>query len=112
MASNAGCAEYVDCPILVLGSAITSQVEMGNYVSASLSLRPLFTVAISPVDLACSPGPTFKRTQQLVADSATIGDVLIAKWNLWIAGPLPLCLPSRQGPTNSTTLSDIYEEMQ
>ena len=87
LASNAGCAEYVDGPILALGSAITSQVEMNNFVSASLSTRRLFTVDISPVDLSCSTEPTSKRAQQLLVDSATIGDVLIGKWNLWISGP-------------------------
>lgn len=111
-ASNAGCAEYVDGPTPVLGATIAAQVEMDNFVSSSLSLRPLLAVDISPVYLACSADPTFMRTQQLVVDSATIGDVLLGKWHLRNACPSPLCFPIRQGSTRPTTLSDIYEEMQ
>ena len=73
---SAGCMEYVDGPILFLGSSITPQIEMRNFISAAASLQPLFTDAAPPIGLTCSTGNGSQRTQQIVVDSSTIGDIL------------------------------------
>ena len=84
---------------------------MHNFINAASFLKPSFAVAIFPFDLNCDPGEAIQWTQQLVIDSATIGDVLIGKWNVWIAGPLILRFPVNVASTPPVTLFDIYEEM-
>ena len=111
LASNAGSGEYTDGPIFMIGSSVTSQLEMQNSETAAASLKPLFTVAVFPFDLTCSPGNIFSWTQQLVIDSATIGDVLVGKWHVWISGPLLLRFPVNVATTPPTALFDVYGEM-
>ena len=47
----------------------------------------------------------------MAIDSATIGDVLVGKWHVWISGPWLLRFPVNVAATPPVTLFDIYEEM-
>ena len=94
-----------------MGPPITSQLEMGNFETASASSKPLFAIAVAPFDLTCSPGNSFRWAQQVVIDSASIGDVMVGKWHVWIFVPVLLRFPVNVADTPPTTLFDIYEEM-
>ena len=86
------------------------RMECRNFTSAAAPLRPLFTGAIFPFDATCSPGNVSQWGQQLVVYSATIGDVLIGKWNAWISVPFPLRFPIGQESTPPGTLSGVYQD--
>ena len=47
----------------------------------------------------------------MVIDSATIGDVLVGKWHVWISGPLLLRFPVNVASTPPTAIFDVYGEM-
>ena len=44
-------------------------------------------------------------------DSATIGDVLVGLWNIWISGPFDLAFPVDVASTPPQTLQDVYDAM-
>ena len=107
LAANAGSIEYVGGPIFLFGSLIASYIEMQNFTSDSVSLKHLFDVAIFPFDLTCSPGDVAQWTRQLVIESATIGDVLIGKWDVWIDVPFLLRSHADVASTPTAALSGV-----
>ena len=111
LASKAGSGEYIDGPVFIMGSSITSQLEMEHLESAASTVKPLFTIAVFPFGLTFYPGKSFNWTQQIVIDSATIGDVFVGKWKVWASGHITLRFSSNAASTPPVTLSDIYEEM-
>ena len=111
LAPNDGSEEYTDGHIFLMGSAIASQLEMANFETAAGTLKPLFTIDVSPFGLTCSPGTLFSWAQQLVIDSATVGDVFVGKWKVWISGPVLWRFPINIASTQPTTLSHVYDDM-
>ena len=97
LSTTAGCCEYIDGPILLLSCFPTSSIDIGNLEFTSRTTRPVFSGAISHMDpdtttrpTPPSPPPAPNRliwNQKLVIDSATIGDVLVGTWNVWVSGP-------------------------
>ena len=110
LASTAGCCEYIDGPILLLTSFVTSSEDLENLEFTSRTAQPVFTIAVFHVDLDLRPNRLIWN-QKLIIDSAVIGDVIAGLWNIWICGPFDLTFPEDGASTPPRTLQDVYDSM-
>ena len=110
LAPTAGCCEYIDGLILLLTSFVTSSSDLENLELRSRTVLPVFEIAIFHVDLDLRPNRLIWN-QKLITDSATIGDVLVCLWNIWICGPFDSTFPGDVASTPPQTLQDVYDSM-